>query len=514
MAKKFILPTLWLVVIVYVLCLDLKGVWTDEGNRYGLLSGGQTWQQFNRSGQFGSFGDVVTAVGPTFYQPLFYLVDNAIIRAARSRSDVLLRLVNILWLLAALQGLLRFFRDYSDYTRIFGILILALNGYMLMNVMQIREYPMYVALTIWSSCLFFELLESPGPPRFLQSSVRLAAYGVSMGLLFLVHAGGGFAIAAQAVMLLFRRQNRAAFLRNIAFSYAVAAAVVLPWLLTIYLRFPNKLKQGIWDRRPATMALLYDSMIVGFRHVLTYNVWAGAPLLQAFGVLILAGIPLAWIATLLRREALDRRAVYAVLTMLFFGAFQVTFFFKGQPLSIWPRYFISYFAGYVIAATCAFAALERYARKSAGVAWKAAACAVFLLAGTAGADQVQRYRADPYMDTGMSDACNWRVVTRSMIQHIRPEETIAYYYPLQAWTMSVYYPFYPHALSYGDIVGPHPPTTPSFWIFDTGVMPEYLRQVMDRLNTLHYTQTRTVDIGCQCKLFRYELGAEVPPPSK
>ena len=513
MARKSIPLTLGIIVILYILCIDLKGVWTDEGFRLRILAGGQTWGQYNQSGTFGSFAGVITAVGPTSYQPGFFLIDNAIIRAARSHNVVLLRFINILWLIIGLQGMLRLFREYSVYTRLFGILIYALNGFMLMNVLQVREYPMYVALMIWSTCLCFEILETPGPPPFRQWWGRLAAYGAMMALFFYAHVDCVFALVAQVLMLLARKENRRAFLRSVSFSYAVAAALVLPWLVTIYIRFPNKVDLGSWDHRPATFTLLYDSLIAGFRNLLTYGLWTGFPILQAFGIVILAGIPLAWVFTVLRREALDRRAVYAILTMLFFAAFQIVYFFRSQPLSVWPRYFIAYFGGYAIAATCAFGVLERRARQSPNMAWKGAVAAVLLLVGTAGAAQVQQYRADPYMDTGMNDACNWRVTSRSMIQHIRPDETIAYYHPLLAWTMSIYYPFYPHELSYDDILGAQPPQIPSFWVLDTGVVPDFLRRVQDRLDTLHYAQTRAVDIGCQCKLFRYELGPASPAPA-
>jgi len=511
MARTSIRVALWIAVIFYASCLDLKDIWTDEGARYILMSGGQTWEQYNQTGHHGSFAGVITAVGPTSYQPLYYLTANAILRAARSNSAILLRLVNILWLLAALQGLLRFFRGYGVFTRLFALVILALNGFMLMHVMQIREYPMYVALMLWSGCLCFEVLETPGPPPFRQWWGRLAGYGLAMALLFYAHVACVFAFAAQAVILLTRKPNRPAFLRGLAFAYAVAAALVTPWLVTIYVRFPNKIDPGSWDRRQATFTLLRDSMLTGFRHLLTYDVWNGAPLQQAFTILILAGIPLAWAATLLRREALDRRALYAVLTMVFFAVFQIVYFFKNEPQSVWPRYFIAYFAGYAILATSAFAVLERHARLSPNPLWKAAAAAVFLLACTAGAAQIHYYRADPYMDTGMTAQCNWRVVTRAMIPHIGPAETIAYYFPLQAWTIGINYPNYPHELSYTQILNAKSLPVPALWILDTGVMPEFLHKTMEHLETLRYSQSRAVDIGCQCKLLQYQLAApEVP----
>ncbi|MEO8373470.1 MAG: hypothetical protein ABI806_30070, partial [Candidatus Solibacter sp.] len=141
--------------------------------------------------------------------------------------------------------------------------------------------------------------------------------------------------------------------------------------------------------------------------------------------------------------------------------------------------------------------------------WKAAAAAVFLLAAGAGARQMDFYRGYPYLDTGMTPECNWRVTTRSMMEHIRPDETIAYYHPLQAWTIGINYPYFPHELSYRQILDAKSPGVPALWILDTGVAAE-VREVMNHLDAQHYGQTRAVDIGCNCKLLRYEMSQTLP----
>ncbi len=511
LARSATVLALWAVAIAYLLCIDLKGIWTDEGNRYALFAGGQTWQEFNRSGSFGPFSGVLDAVGPTSYQPLFYLVDNAVIRVARSYSVVLLRAINVVWLLVAALGLLRLFRSYPPWTRLFGVLVLTLNGYMLMQVMQIREYPMYVALAIWSSCLFFEVLEAPGPPPLRRFWPRLVAHGVLLALLFYCHVYCVFVLAAQAVLLLTRRENRLAFLRAAAVSYGTAAALVLPWLVWVYLRFPGKVDPGIWDHRPPTLSLLGESMLGGFRDLLTYGAWGGHPLVQAAGVLVLVGIPVAWLAARRRGEPVDRRAAYALLTLALYACFQIAYFFLREPLSVWPRYFVAHYLGYVVLATCAFSVLERSARAAAGAPWRAIVAGVFLLVAVGGVAQVDLYRKDPFMDTGMTEQCNWRVIGRAMAGHVRPDDTIAYYYPLQAWTIGVESPSYPLAVSYGDILGTTPPRLPSLWLLDTSVMPDYLRQTLDRLDALGYRQAEVAELGCRCRLLRLD-SASGPSP--
>jgi hypothetical protein len=502
----------WAVIPVYLLCIDLKGIWTDEGFRFALYSGGQTWQQFNRSGSFGPLSGVLNAVGPSSYQPFFYLLTNAVVRLTGSLSEVVLRLVNVGWLLLAVLGLIRLFRTHSPWTQLFGVAVLTLNGYLLMHVMQIREYPMYVALAVWASCLYFEVLEVPGPPPLRVWWPKLLAYAIVVSLLFYCHVYSVFLLAAQVALLLSRRENRAAFLRGIALAWGMAALLVLPWLVTIYLRFPRKVDPGIWDYRPSTFALLVASMREGFHDLLIYGSWSGHPLLQAFVILVIVGIPASWIVARKRGKALDRRVAYSLVTMVLYAAFQISYFFLREPLSIWPRYFVAHYLGYVLLATSAFSVLERAAAEGRKPWRGALAAAVLLLVVTAGAQQIRLYRANPYMDTGMSAQCNWRVVNRALAQVARPDEPICYYHPLLAWTMGLDLALFPNELTFADFLGDSPPRVPAFWLLDTPLVPgwrrDYLEQTLARLEALHLRPARTVDAGCQTRLIRYEPMAD------
>ena len=500
-SRKRIVLAFWFIAVLYILSIDLKGVWTDEGNRYMLMAGGQTWQQYNQSGSFASFPQVISAVRTrSQYFPLFYLIDNAVIRLARSHSDLLLRLVNVLWLLLGLQGLLRFFRNYSESTRLFALAIFALNGYMLMHVMQIREYPMYLALLIWSSCLLFEVLELAPDVPWRRRWPALAGYGVLMGLFFHSQPYCVFALAAQVLIALTWNKDRLASFRRMALSYAIAAVIAAPGIILAL-----GIKAGVWDRRASTLTLLLDSLKWGFRDLLTYGAWDGHPLMQAFSVLVVVGVPAGWILAVRSGEPPDRRAVYALLTSVFFFVFQIVFYFLNQPLSLWSRYFISYYFGYVVLATCAFSSLRGYAEKQNQMRWTVLSITVLLFVCIVGLEQVRLYRDDPFMDTGMTAECNWRVTSRAMLRYVRPEETVVYYHPLLAWTMSIYYPFYPNELSYDDIDSGRFAGKSVLWVLDHGVVPERTRRALDQLQSSGYSVAKTVDLGCKCRLFRMEL---------
>jgi len=156
----------------------------------------------------------------------------------------------LLWLLLGLQGLLRFFRNYSESTRLFALAIFALNGYMLMHVMQIREYPMYLALLIWSSCFLFEVLELAPDVPWRSRWPALAGYGVLMGLFFHSQPYSVFALAAQVLIALTWNKDRLASFRRMALSYAIAAVIAAPGIILAL-----GIKAGVWDRRASTLTL-------------------------------------------------------------------------------------------------------------------------------------------------------------------------------------------------------------------------------------------------------------------
>jgi uncharacterized membrane protein len=501
-SQQRIVLALWFIAILYLLSIDLKGAWSDEGYRYILLSGGQSWSESNR-GSFGSFSDVITAVRTSSqYVPLFYLIDNAVIRVAKSHSDLLLRMVNLIWLILGLQGLLRLFRNYSEATRLFAMFIFALNGFMLMHIMQIREYPLYLALQIWSSCLLMEILELPPNVARRGEWPLFAGYGALMGLFFYTQPYAVFTLAAQVVMALARKKNVLGSLREMALSYVIAAAAITPWVI---LRLRSGLNVGQWDTRPHTFAVLFESLKTGFGSLLIYNSWTGHPLLQSFVVVVVVGIPLAWIFAARSGEAPDRRAVYALLTCTFFFIFQVAYFFLDEPLSVWPRYFVGYSFGYVVLATCAFAFFQRSSAKRNQWYWRGLSPVILTFACISGLQQVRLYRDDPFFDTSMSAACTAREISQAMLRHIRPDETVVYYNPLLAWTINVSYPLFPNELSYSDVTESSKLAGKAvLWVLDTGAVRDYTEQTIARLRSAKYAITTTADLGCGFRLYKLE----------
>lgn len=499
-------------VIVYALSIDLKGIWGDEGYRYFLITGGRTWQQYSRGGA-GSFADVIRAVGPTSYQPLFYLVDNAVLRLAQTPSDILLRLVNVFWFWLGARGVLRFFRDYSERTRLFGLAVFALNGFVLLNVMQIREYPMFLALMFWTSILCFEILEMPAEAPWGNWWPRLAGYGALAALLFYTHVFSLFALAAQAVVFLARKQDRRRFLRRLMLSYGVLAALVLPWVFLISTRYAAKLDPGVWDRRTPGIKLLIATLMEGCRFLFTYGLWSGYPQLQAAVLLFAVGVPCSWIAAKKMGERIDRRAVYAVLTIVFFGLFQVAYFFK-QVFATWPRYFFAYYFGYTVLATCAFAVLDRVSRRKNTPEWKLASLAVFFLVCLSGLSQLSLYRSDPYLDTDMNAKDNRRTVSRAMLQYARPADTIVYPNSRLAWAIEITIPYYANELFYEDILNAGPPKVAGLWVLDTSGPPEMLKRVFARLDSSGYRSTKAFELGYNCRLVWFETGEQGPKVSE
>ena len=499
--------TLWLIAILYLLVIDRKGIWTDEGYRYLLFAGGQTWGEFSRSHSFGPWSAVLKAVGHTPYQPLFYIIANTIIRVAGSFSAVMLRAINILWLLCGALGLVRFFRTYSMRTRVFAVVIYALNGYMMMHVMEIREYPMTLAFMIWSGCLCFELLELPASAPWWEWWSRLIAYGFVVALLFYSHPYGAFPLAAQVVMVLTRMKDKGLFLTRMACAYILAAILAAPWLLWLHRNFPHRYTNyGVFGSDKPTLALLISRLADGFRKLLVYDNWTGHPLMQAFVGCLIIGVVGAWIGVWRMHKSLDRRAVYGALTMLFYGCFQVRYFFQ-QDFFTWPRYFFAYYMGYTILATCAFGFLELLSDETKKFYWRALAAGIFVFVCISGLTQVYGYWKWPFMDT---DLCNWRAVSRVMARHIRPDETIVYDCNRSAWTLGVINPNYPKEIDFPEILSGPPLHFPRLWVLDTSAAGWNVKAIVQRLESWNYQRAESIDIGCNDKLLRFDAQPASP----
>src|ERR1700716_2777618 len=84
-------------VIICFLFSDLKGISTDEGIRLGVMNGNMLFSSAEGA-QTASWTDVIRSNGTTNYQPLYYLIQNLVIRIAHSHNFVLLKSLNIAFL--------------------------------------------------------------------------------------------------------------------------------------------------------------------------------------------------------------------------------------------------------------------------------------------------------------------------------------------------------------------------------------------------------------------------------
>jgi hypothetical protein len=66
--------------------IDLKGIWMDEGLRFGIVNGGRLFLAPN-SGFTASFAEVLSALNTTNYQPLYFLLMNFLSKIARLYTD-------------------------------------------------------------------------------------------------------------------------------------------------------------------------------------------------------------------------------------------------------------------------------------------------------------------------------------------------------------------------------------------------------------------------------------------
>ena len=81
------------IALLYLLMIDLKGIWTDEGFRFGITNGGRLFLAPN-SGFTASFAEVLSALNTANHQPLYFLLMNFLSKITHSHNIILFRLIN------------------------------------------------------------------------------------------------------------------------------------------------------------------------------------------------------------------------------------------------------------------------------------------------------------------------------------------------------------------------------------------------------------------------------------
>jgi hypothetical protein len=120
-----------------------------------------------------------------------------------------------------------------------------------------------------------------------------------------------------------------------------------------------------------------------------------------------------------------RQAWLMLLNVLMPLIVQIVYFYRVEPLSVWPRYFIVHYFFLTWMIALAFRAVHGTA--TAGVLrWlrlTVIAVASGLLAFST-VYQVRSFHHDPYLDTGLSPLSDWRVGTRLLHAQLKSDDVI------------------------------------------------------------------------------------------
>lgn len=389
--------------------IDLKGISTDEGIRLGIINGGQPCRP-GPVNDSATWEAVLDTISPYAYQPAYYLLQNTLMRLADRHDLLFFRGVNIGFLALALLGLLLLSGSWAPWPRAFLIGLFAFNAYLIMHVLQIREYIVAVALYIWGSWLVLRL-----DRRELQSEWRdiawFAAYGILLTLGFYLQSWTVFPAIGQGLFLVLRRRAQTwRFLAHLAFSYLLVFSLTWPYLHANQ----QKVNVGLWETEHVTLLgqLSNGFHLVFSGHVVDHDRFTGF-------------LPWVWLALLLsavlillrRRTCLApeftsecvRQAWLMGLCISVTVAFQIAYFFKVEPLSVWPRYFVVHYFFCLWLVALAFRLLHQARERiNHRVVLTTGLAALSLLLGGSMVYQLRSYRLDPYFDTSLSRESDWR----------------------------------------------------------------------------------------------------------
>lgn len=390
-------------VLATIACLNLKGISTDEGFRLGIINGGRP-AAVQPGPPWATWAEVFAAVRPHAYQPAYYFFQNTLMRLAERQDLAFFRLVNVGFFATALLGLLALSRAWSVWPRCFLLGLFAFNAYLFMHVLQIREYIAGVALYIWSTWLVLKLDRRTLAHEWADFA-WFAGYGLLLAVGFYLQTWTVFPAAAQGAFLLLRRRPQFwRYTAHLALTCLVAFCLTWPYLHDNQ----QKVNVGLWAREQVTLP---GQLAQGFQLVLSGHLpghdrftsalpWAWVGLLLVGGWVLFRG------RTADPAIVADRRQAWLMSLCLGVAvAFQIIYFYKVEPLSVWPRYFIIHYFFLTWLIALAFRALCRLPRWWARLPLVAA---TLLLAASAGY-QVRSYHRDPYFDTSLSRTSDWRV---------------------------------------------------------------------------------------------------------
>ena len=431
-----------LIVAVYAAMAGLKGIGTDEGFRLGIINGGRVFTAGEPATQ-ATWGDVLKANNPYAYQPLYFLVQNSVMRVGRTHDELVLKYVNVFFLWLSLQGLLALSRGWALVPRLFLLGVFGLNAYLFMHVLQLREYVVGIAFYIWSTWMALHLDRRP-LGRNGADVGWFSAYGVLLALGYFTQSWAVFPACAQGLYLVVRRAgDRLRFYTHLALSYVVVVCLTWPYLQS----HRQKVDIGRWGSDDTR---LWPWLGDGFHLVLTGHSFRQLPGTEFFltcWVLVLA-TGLALFAWRNRPSAVNRfpeadrqQGLLMVLSLGVAVAFQIAYFLKVDTLSVWPRYFALHYFFLIWLVALGFKTIYDQAgveglSRPVRLGWQFAAGTVFAVMVASGVFQVRSYRQNPYFDSGLSPAGNWRALSAALVRLLRPDDVVLTQDFLHAWTLT------------------------------------------------------------------------------
>lgn len=429
-AKPALTVACLLVLVTYGLMIDLKGIWTDEGIRLAIINGGMPFTSQVPTHP-PTWGMVLQTGAPYAYQPLYYLMQNTLMRVAQSHNVIFFRLVNIFFLWVSLQGLIALSKGWRTGPQLFLIGLFSFNAYLIMHVLQIREYIAGVAFYIWSTWLVLQLV-SRKLGRAWADVAWFTAYGILLTIGFYLQSWVVFPVIGQGLFLLWRRRgDQWRFYAHLALSYMIVLSTTWPYLQS----HQQRANVGRWGAEGTSLwPLLSD----GFHLVLTGHSTGHSPFTEFlfwFWIAVLAGtawllfIPKSSALPVTAREEFKRQGVLMILCSGVSLAFQVGYFLKVENLSVWPRYFVIHYFFLIWFIALGFKYLDDLRSASTASVWPRrgltlTVAAIAIVSMVSAVFQISSYYKAPLLDTGLSQTSNWRTVSTELARTIRPDDTV------------------------------------------------------------------------------------------
>ncbi|MDB6079098.1 MAG: hypothetical protein JWO82_2845 [Akkermansiaceae bacterium] len=414
------------ILATYVTLIDLKGISTDEGLRVGIINGGEPFLTVEPSPR-ATWDAVIAANSFSAYQPLYFLIQNSLMRLAGTHSAIFFRGVNIFFLSVVLAGLLALSAGWRLAPRLFLLGLFGFNAYLLMHVLQIREYIVGVAFYVWSTWLVLRLDRRP-LGRAWADVAWFAAYGLLLTFGFFVQSWVVFPAIGQGLFLVLRRRGDwLRFHAHLALSYVIVLSVTWPYLQQNH----QKADVGRWG---AEGTALWPQLSDGFHLVLAGHLAGQSrftdflfwfwPLVAGVAAALLFSGRFAARPGMPDRE-FKRQGALVLLCSAVSLAFQIGYFLKVENLSVWPRYFVIHYFfltwlvalgfNYLHELRAASFAPRRLAVLLGALGMMLVASAIF---------QTHSYYQAPYLDTGFSRNSNWRGWGRELVQVARPRDAV------------------------------------------------------------------------------------------